>query len=62
MTNPEVYAIITIDPVSRDITDCEFLSGPPRWDWLALGQIVRVGNINGGDSVLVEMPEENRGR
>jgi hypothetical protein len=58
----ETYAVITIDPETRAITDCEFLSGMPQWDWLALGQVVRVGNVNGGDSIPVDMPEENKGR
>lgn len=42
--------------------DVEVLDKQPRWDWEALGQVVRVANVNGGDSAAVPMPAENRGR
>jgi hypothetical protein len=59
-TPSAVYMVITV----RDgqVVDVEVLDQFPRWDWLSLGQIVRVGNVNGGDSVVVDMPVENRGR
>lgn len=40
----------------------ELLNSCPRWDWEAMGQTVRMGNINGGDSVEIPMPSENKGR
>lgn len=36
--------------------DVELLDACPRWDWPALGQTVRVGNVNGGDSAPVAHP------
>lgn len=61
-----VYVVTTLEhdfdadvPV---VTDREVLDAMPEWDWKALGQDVRVANVNGGDSALVEMPAENRGR
>jgi hypothetical protein len=56
----DVHVVITLD--AGKVTDCEVLDCAPRWDWQALGQVVRNGNINGGDSIEVAMPEENRGR
>lgn len=54
------YVVITI--ARGRVSDCEVLDELPQWDWLALGQVVRIGNVNGGDSAPVEMPAENRGR
>lgn len=56
----QVYVVITMD--GRTVSDVEVLDAMPRWDWEVLNQVVRVGNVNGGDSVTVEMPAENRGR
>jgi len=42
--------------------DIEVLDGQPTWDWVALGQTVRIANINGGDSAPVIMPSENIGK
>lgn len=44
------------------VKDLEILDTCPQWDWESLGQVVRVANVNGGDSSPVEMPAENRGR
>ncbi len=42
--------------------DVEILDCCPRWDWMAMGQIVRSGYVNGGDTALETMPAENKGR
>lgn len=55
-----VYVVTTL--AGRGIEDVEVLDAMPRWDWKALGQEVRVANVNGGDSAYVDMPAENRGR
>lgn len=55
-----VYVVTT--PIHRGRLDVEVLDAMPQWDWQDLGQEVRAANVNGGDSALVEMPAENRGR
>lgn len=57
-----VYVVTTQAADRRGLADCEVLDAMPQWDWKALGQEVRVANVNGGDSAWVEMPAENRGR
>lgn len=60
-----VYVVTTLEYDFADVPvvkDCEVLDAMPRWDWKALGQEVRVANVNGGDSAYVDMPAENRGR
>jgi hypothetical protein len=51
----EVYVVISFDKAGR-VTDLELLDAMPQWDWVSEGQQVRLGNINGGDSTVVEMP------
>ena len=51
----EVYVVISCDPDTRPAEwDVEVLDQCPRWNWFVLGQIVRVANVNGGDSALVQ--------
>jgi hypothetical protein len=57
----EVYAVLSFDRHGR-VTDVEFLDSIPQWDWVENEQVVVVGNINGGDSDLVSMPAENKGK
>jgi len=54
----DVYVIFTItsDPWNARtpgdyIADMEVLDGPPRWHLAPLGQVCRVGSVNGGDSI-----------
>jgi len=55
-----VFVVSTLE--QGHIVDQEILDTRPRWDWLALNQVVRHGYINGGDSVVIDMPAENRGQ
>lgn len=50
-TDGEVYFTITQNAIG-EVVDAELFSGKPTFE-LPLGQTLRVGNINGGDSIQV---------
>ena len=62
MFDGAVYIVLTWSQSHQAVSDLEVLDEMPKWDWMAQGQQVYEANINGGDSVLVEMPKANVGR
>jgi hypothetical protein len=58
----QVFIVIGRYRSTDGVAEVEVLDKMPLWDWVAQNQIVLVGNVNGGDSAPVPMPEENRGR